>query len=182
MRVRKKGQGPAWQADFEPPEPLRAATWHLEPLRPEVSDADHAAWSSCRARLRHELRWNGWPSPTFSPEDNLVDLADHHAEFERREAYAYSVFAGARCIGCIYIEPWHDAAQLAFWWVDDHLPGQATRLGRLLDWLERWPFSRIIVPVRAHNTRDRDCLVELGLAPAEGHMARSHEQITKNTK
>ena len=35
MRDRKKGQGPAWQADFEPPEPLRAATWHLEPLRPE---------------------------------------------------------------------------------------------------------------------------------------------------
>ena len=75
----------------------------------------------------------------------MADLADHYAEFERREA-AYSVFAGTRCIGCIYIEPWHDGAQLAFWWVDDRLMGQATRLGPLLDWLERWPFSRIIVP------------------------------------
>jgi hypothetical protein len=129
---------------------------------------DYAAWRSCRERLVDELQWNGWPRPDFSLADNTADLANHYAEFERREAYAYSVLSPDGCIGCVYIEPWAAGAQLAFWVIDAALPVEAEVVARVLDWLDGWPFDQVVVPLRPSNKRGRACATSLGLQPCSG--------------
>jgi hypothetical protein len=52
--------------------------------------------------------WAGdaWPYP-MSVEDNLADLTKHLDEFDRGEAYAFSVLAspGDEIVGCVYVDP-----------------------------------------------------------------------------
>ena len=148
-----------WSADFTPPAPLRTERVRLEPLRPEVVELDYAAIMESRARLRAELRWGrGWPADDFTVDDNRKDLADHFAEFERRQAYAYTVLdpSGSRCLGCIYVEPWEGDARLAFWVIDDEVDTslEAHLLAVLFDWFEtEWLFARVIIPLRPENRR-----------------------------
>jgi len=168
VRLRIPSSSPAFQAGFQPPTPLRAEAWRLAPLHPDLAELDFAAWRSCRERLVEELQWNGWPGPTFSLADNIADLAKHFGEFERREAYAYSVFGPEICLGCVYIEPFGDGAQLAFWVIDAALPIEGEVVERVLDWLESWPIERVVVPVRASNRRGRDLLERLGMEPVPG--------------
>jgi len=174
MRHRHPSASPAFRSDFEPPPPLQTSGWRLAPLHPDLAQEDHDAWQSCRARLVRELQWGGWPSPDFTLADNRADLAEHYAEFERRQAFAYSVLAPDRCIGCVYIEPWTDGAQLAFWVIDDALPIEAEVVSQVLAWLDAWPFDRVVVPLRAENLRGRAGMESLGLEPCpgpEGHIS-----------
>lgn len=168
MRKRERSSSPAWRADFQPPEPPSTASWRLEPLRPELNEQDHAAWASCRERLVQELDWKGWPAPDFTLQDNHADLAEHYAEFLRREAYAWSVLRGERCLGCVYVEPWSSGAQLAFWVIDEALPLEAELLCFMLDWLASWPFEQVVVPVRPQHRRGRQVLASLGLREVQG--------------
>ena len=165
MRQRVRGVGPVWARGFRPPE-LPPTDWRLEVLRPALSVVDHAAWSSCRERLVRDLDWNGWPAADFTLQANTQDLADHLGEFERNEAYAYSVLSGERCVGCVYVEPWAEGAQLAFWFVDDWLPRQGEVVRAALDWLATWP-AAVVVPVRPWNPA-RSMLGELGLVECAG--------------
>ena len=168
MRIRADCDSPAWQRDFDPPEPLDNPDLRLVPLGPPVVDADYQALMSCRERLVRELDWNQWPPEGFTLEDNREDLARHYAEFVNREAYAYSLFRGDWCFGCIYIEPWNTGAQLAFWVVDAALEREAEVVSRVLDWLSQWPFEQVIVPVKPDNLRGQQALAEAGLARCEG--------------
>ena len=168
MRHRVPSSSPAWLPDFTPPTPLEHGAWRLSPLRPELAVIDHAAWRSCRERLVRELDWGGWPAEGFGLSDNIADLAEHHAEFVRREAFAYSVLEGDRCIGCVYIEPWSEGAQLAFWVIDEVLDAEADIVTAVLDWLRNWPFEQVIVPVREANTRARRWLEARGYMPCAG--------------
>ncbi|MCP4806378.1 MAG: hypothetical protein GY913_35255 [Proteobacteria bacterium] len=115
-----------------------------------------------------ELGWNGWPGPDFTVQDNVQDLAEHFAEFEGNEAYAYSVMSGERCIGCVYIEPWMDGAQLAFWVVDDVLGREGEIVDSVLDWLVGWPVQAVVVPVRQERGRTVQQLTSLGLRRVPG--------------
>lgn len=142
--------------------------WRLTPLAPELAEADFAAFYPIRQRLRQELGWNGWPPDDFDVVANIDDLAKHYAEFERREAYAYSLFSAERCIGCIYIEPWEGGAQLHFWVIDAWLPQEPIILESVLRWLEAWPFDEVIVPVRPQVRRMHDRAAELGLTTCDG--------------
>ncbi len=168
MRIRSPSPSPAFRPGFVPPPPLRAPTWHLAPLKPDLAEPDFAAWRSCRERLVDELQWNGWPGPQFTLADNVTDLADHYAEFERREAYAYSVLGPDRCLGCVYVEPWRDGAQLAFWVTDAALPIEGDVVAAVLDWLDGWPLGRVVVPVHPGNLRGRALLASLGLEQCPG--------------
>ena len=47
--------------------------------------------------------WN-WPEP-MTLEQNLADMEMHYREFERREAFTYSILDGDDVVGCIYIYP-----------------------------------------------------------------------------
>ncbi|NCG18089.1 MAG: hypothetical protein GWP91_03635 [Rhodobacterales bacterium] len=168
MRSRSPSPSPAFQSGFQIPSPLTLADWRLAPLHPKLAQVDYQAWRSCRERLVRELQWNGWPGPDFSLADNVADLANHYAEFQQREAFAYSVLTTESCIGCVYIEPWKEGAQLAFWVVDEALPIEGDVVTGVLDWLELWPFERVVVPLRPYNLRGRGCLESLGMAQLVG--------------
>ena len=168
MRVRCPSPSPAWRPNFTPPAPLTHTGWYLAPLHPDLAELDYDAFTSCRERLVAELDWQGWPAADFSLADNIDDLADHYGEFERREAYAYSVLEPERCLGCVYIEPWTRGAQLAFWVRDEALSREAEVVAAVLGWLEGWPFEEVVVPLRAENSRARAVLSQLGLEPCEG--------------
>jgi hypothetical protein len=142
--------------------------WRLTPLRPELAEVDFAAFFPCRQRLRHELGWNGWPPDDFTVTANVADLSDHYGEFERREAYAYSILDAEVCVGCVYIEPWKRGAQLHFWVVDTWLSRESDLLQSVLVWLETWPFEEVIVPLRPHATRMRKKVTALGLEMCQG--------------
>ena len=106
--------------------------------------------------LRAELGWGGWPADDYTLEANRKDLRRHQGEFDRREAFAYTVLdpEGAKCLGCVYIEPWQGQAQL-FWWVTDEWRGEGRErdvLEDTLTWLHReWGFQQVIVPLRDAN-------------------------------
>jgi len=171
MRIRSASDSPAWSPDFEPPTPLATEDWVLSPLRPELNILDYAAFDGCRARLRDELGWNGWPRDSFTLTENDKDLADHYSEFERRLAYAYSVLSPDErsAIGCVYIEPWSRGAQFHLWMTDSALDEESVVLTRCLQWLhECWPFETVVVPIRTHHTRLLDAAAQLGLTPCDG--------------
>lgn len=99
---------------------------------------------------------SGWPSPTMSLEQDLIDLGWHQKEFQRRSSFAYTVMStdDLRCLGCMYIDPSphpdYDAMVIA--WVrqseaatglDEHL------LTTIKDWLRTsWPFRNPGFPGR----------------------------------
>jgi RimJ/RimL family protein N-acetyltransferase len=169
MRQRRPSNSPCFLSTFQPPAPLSGVGWRLTPLHPDLNAVDFAAWRSCRARLRHELQWNGWPSDGFTLEDNRDDLAEHYREFVANTAWAYSILCDDACIGCIYIEPWEEGAQVAWWLVADWLPQESEVVKTVMGWLDdRWPLGRVIWPVRLENERAIGILEGLGLVRTPG--------------
>lgn len=150
------------------PEALETPRFVLEPLHEKHAELDFAALMSCRARLSEELKWGAWPPEDFTVELNRADLRDHHDEFLREEAFAYTVLSPdrTRCLGCIYLERCAEikGAQLAFWVVDDVLDMEATLVTEVLKWVHSaWPINRVLIPLRETNTRGIDLARRLGL-------------------
>ena len=174
MRVRSASNSAIFRGDFSPKVPPAGSGFAFVPLGPHVAEADYVAIMSCRQRLRDELDWDGWPAEGFSLDENVDDLADHFAEYVRREAFAWSVFGGERCIGCVYLEPWEGGAQLAFWMIDVALALEERVVVHLIDWLADWPIERLVVPVCSQNTRALGWLCGDGwsaCAGPEGHLS-----------
>jgi hypothetical protein len=132
----------------------------LAPLAPSHNERDHAAWMSSIEHIRAtpgfaDGTWgiDRWPYE-MPIEQNLLDLDMHWGEFERGEAYAYTVLDPVTddVVGCVYIDPDHTgtADAIARSWVrashadlDQHL---ATTVDR---WLRAsWPFEAIRWPGR----------------------------------
>jgi hypothetical protein len=129
-----------------------------EPLDEKHAELDFEALMSCRARLREELQWGEWPKEDFTLEANRADLRDHHDEFIRHEAFAYTVLSPdrSRCLGCIYIERCSEinGAQIAFWAIDDALDIESHLVTDVLKWVhDAWSIERILLPFRAVNAR-----------------------------
>lgn len=172
-RTRRPAVGPPWTLAFTHPVPPRTERVQLRPLGPPVAELDHAAIMESRERLRRELKWGEWPAEGFTLEDNRLDLARHLAELERREAFAYSVLdpSGQRCLGCVYLEPWEPGAQLAVWVIDDEVATglEEHLLQTVAAWVRAaWPLDRLIVPLRATNTRGRAVVAAMGLPACDG--------------
>jgi RimJ/RimL family protein N-acetyltransferase len=162
--------GASWVELVELPQPFRTKGFALEPLSGEHTALDHAALMSCRARLRRELDWGGWPPEEYTLEENRADLARHHAELVRREAFAYTVLSadGARCLGCVYLEACEeiDGAQLAFWVIDDAFDLESELVSHALRWVHaEWGIARVVVPLRESNPRGIAVAEGLGLTP-----------------
>lgn len=69
-------------ADFVPPTALARERFRLEPLGPQHSEADLAAWTSSVAHLRATPGYpdGSWPPPEgMAPERNRQDLERHAA-------------------------------------------------------------------------------------------------------
>ena len=173
---------PAWQLEFTPPPPPHTDRIRLEPLCPAVVELDYAALMSSRARLREELQWGAWPSDDLTYDEDRAALERHQAEFECREAYAYTVLdeSGTCCLGCVYIEPWQGEALLALWVTDEQLEHglESHLLSTVLEWVrERWPFSRLLVPLRPNNTRGIAVARALGCERIECGGLDEHENL-----
>jgi len=97
-----------------------------------------------------------WPDKDLTLEQDLIDLAWHHKEFQRRSSFAYTVMAvdESECLGCVYIYPsllsGYDAE--VYLWVrkSAHEKG----LDRVLydavrQWMDTsWPFDKVAYPGR----------------------------------
>lgn len=135
----------------------------LVPLAPEHNERDHAAWMSSIDHIRAtpgfgagDWGTDSWPFE-MPLEQNLGDLEMHWGEFERGEAYAFTVLDPVTddVIGCVYVDPDDrgdgDAADVMVRsWVrsthadlDEHLAATVDR------WLRTcWPIDSVRWPGR----------------------------------
>lgn len=167
---------PAFSQGFEPPPPPITERVRLEPLGPEHAELDHAAAQSSREHLQRTLRWGDWPSPDMTVEQNAQDLERHAAEYVAREAYAYTVLTpdGARCVGCVYLNPAGSDeapadprhARMAFWVVEDELASDLDEhlVRTVLTWIDgRWPLDEVRITVQRDDARTAAVLGAAGL-------------------
>ncbi|HEX6221940.1 MAG TPA: N-acetyltransferase [Acidimicrobiia bacterium] len=129
---------------FQPPTFFEGPGFHLEPLGPAHNERDYEAWSSSMEHIRSTPGdWSKWPRP-MTLDRNLGDLEEHALEFERREAFTYSILDGGDVIGCLYIYPDEDGPTDAYVssWVTENRADMDTVVWRAVsDWLRRdWPF------------------------------------------
>jgi hypothetical protein len=129
------------------------------PLGPEHHEGDFGAWTASIGHIRSTPgfrpdAWNGdpWPYPMTAAE-NLADLKRHAAEFERGEAFAYTVLdpRTREVIGCVYVNQDHVADARCRLWVranDAHLDHELAETVR--SWLlgPDWAFSVVRFPGR----------------------------------
>ncbi|WP_435185788.1 hypothetical protein [Halobellus sp. EA9] len=121
------------------------------------AEMDYEAVTQSRERLRgtfgpdHE-----WPPDDLSVRQNRIDVAWHHKEFQRRDAFTYAVVTPDDSVelGCVYVQPTraegYDAA--VYFWI-----GEAgverdleTAIGdHVREWIETdWPFEAVAYPGR----------------------------------
>jgi hypothetical protein len=150
-----------WTSAAPPPRRLDGDGFRLEPLGPEHNARDHAAWMSSIDHIRATPgftpeQWGGDAWPFAMPLDaNLADLVQHADEFERKEAFAYTVLDPATddVIGCVYVDP--DEAGLAdaicrCWVRASCVDLDAPLAAALRSWFggPDWPFTDVRFPGR----------------------------------
>lgn len=139
--------------------------FRLEALGPQHNERDHAAWSGSIDHIRatpgfDPAQWAGdaWPYP-MSLDDNLGDLADHLAEFDRGDAYAFSVLAHPSddIIGCVYLDPDPTGAATVVarsWVTVAHAADDAAVAAAVDDFVRaEWPSVSVRWPGREHLGR-----------------------------
>lgn len=105
---------------FTPPAGLETPRMRLRMLSIHDAVKDFDAVMTSALRLRTVFRPGGrWPEG-LTLEQNLIDLAWHQKEFQRRTSFAYTVVRPdeSEVLGCLYIDPSpradHDA-RIAMW-------------------------------------------------------------------
>ena len=133
--------------DFAVPRELVTGEFRLEPLGPQHNAGDYEAWTSS---MEHIIAtpgfagW-GWPKP-MTPDENLADLRRHAGHFVARAGFTYTVLAGDRIVGCVYIYPTkdraHGAADVHSWVRADRADLDVPLYDAVRAWLaEAWPFT-----------------------------------------
>ena len=164
---------PLVPAAFEPPRRVGLDGFTLEVLAPCHADADFLAVKSSAEDIRHVFGPdNDWPCADISFEQNLADLERHAQEFERREAFAYSLLKSPTgYLGCLYIKPIKSRiaedrrkalfdAQAFFWLSSLSNALSAAAVHAALDrWLrDDWPFRAVAWPGWTESWADSMCL------------------------
>jgi hypothetical protein len=138
---------------FEPPTAMATERFLLEPLGPQHNDSDYQAWTSSMEHIRATPGFedSSWPREMTLGE-NLADLERHAGEFERREAFTFTVLepGSARVIGCVYIypsdQPEHDA-DVRSWVRATHAELDDPLRRGVAAWLaDEWPFRSVHAP------------------------------------
>lgn len=143
--------------EFEVPQQLETPLFRLRMLSVDDVHKDFEAVVSSAERLRSQFpQWKGWPREGFTIEENLEDLQGHQDEFERREAFAYTVVSldESSVLGCLYINSSPDErfdAEVLMWVREsEHKRGLDSALFQAVKaWIkEEWPFERVAYPDR----------------------------------
>ena len=144
-------------SDFEVPELLEAARFRLRPLTVHHLVRDYDAVMTSREHLweRFGEVWR-WPAADLTLEQDLIDLASHQKEFQRRSSFAYAAMSPdeTQLVGCVYVDPPEKAGYDAEVWLwvraselDTGL--EAELYAAVRRWLEEgWPFRRVAYPGR----------------------------------
>ncbi len=137
---------------FEVPQRLETKLFRLRMLAIGDVEKDYEAVVSSAQRLQSMFpEWGGWPRENFTIEENLEDLRQHQQEFERREAFAYTVVSLEEhtVLGCVYIAPSKDEpfdAEVRMW-VEEKAYEQgldSILFQTVKKWLENeWPFKKV---------------------------------------
>jgi hypothetical protein len=92
--------------DFEVPELLETDRFRIRPLTIHDLVKDYDAVMTSREHLWDQFgqAW-GWPSEDLTLEQDLIDLASHQKEAQRRSSFAYAVMRPDERVqlGCVYI-------------------------------------------------------------------------------
>ena len=148
---------PLVPAGFAIPQRLDTPQFFLRPML--ISDVvrDYDAVMSSIAHLQGIFGpGNDWPRPDLSFEQDLIDLGWHHAEFQMRRSFAYTVLRpdGEQCLGCAYIYRGERAGfdARAFCWVRaSHAALDGALFAAFRGWLATdWPFRQVEFPGRDH--------------------------------
>ncbi|MDB9529210.1 hypothetical protein PN498_24675 [Oscillatoria sp. CS-180] len=142
---------------FSVPTTLVTETFRLHPLtiHDVVRDYDAVMTSQPELWERFGTLWS-WPKPDLSFEQDLIDLAWHQKEAQRRQAFTYAVLnpQGTQQVGCVYVDPSSTAkydASVLYWVRTSELSsGMEAVLGEALrHWFQtEWPFRQIEYPGR----------------------------------
>jgi hypothetical protein len=143
------GAPPFVPGDFAVPRELVTAEFRLEPLGPQHNAGDYDAWTSSMAHIRATPGFTGrsWPRQ-MPPEENLGDLRRHAEDFAARTGFTYTVLAGDRVVGCVYIYPTKDgaagAADVRSWVRADRAELDVPLYAAVSAWLrDAWPFTAV---------------------------------------
>jgi RimJ/RimL family protein N-acetyltransferase len=144
-------------AEFKVPLSLETADFRLRMLtiHDVVKDFD-AVMTSVKSLQGVFCEGSKWPEETLTLEQDLIDLAWHQKEFQRRSSFAYTIMAldESRCLGCLYIYPPSRVevdAEIIFWVRESELQsGLEQKLCETIKkWMQdAWPFITIIYPGR----------------------------------
>jgi len=125
------------------------------PLEPSVAAADYDAVMENPRYLQGVFGPDSqWPNELMTYAENLASLAVHQAEFERQEAFAYSIFNSerTRCLGSIYVEPCRlneFDCEVYFWVRQSQMALENALFDVIQTWLKStWMFSKIVFPGR----------------------------------
>jgi RimJ/RimL family protein N-acetyltransferase len=171
----------AFSPEFQPPGVFETDRVRMEPLGPRHVELDYAAFMGSREHLRRTLHWGSWPRDDMTVEENREDLSRHEAEYEAREAYAYTVLSPDRsaCVGCVYFNPESvdegeeadpRAATMRYWVVEDRIERDLDKhVVRSFLYLvkTRFPIDRVDIPVHDDDKRGQAIMTELGLEEGE---------------
>ena len=171
---------------LSPPDCLKTAVFHIEPLTPNHLEQDYEAVMSSRTMLN---LWggHGWTTPNFTREENLADLQQHHQEQLDRVAFTYTILSTDQltCLGCLYIvpvtkylaanpqlktavSPHKYPALFRFWVRQDQLPSQLDQqlLQTLHRWFksEAWAFDQLLLHTPTHNAEQISTIQAAGFA------------------
>lgn len=136
--------------DFDPPRGLVTERFVLEPLGPQHTESDYAAWTSSMEHIHATPGFidGRWPRE-MTLEENRADLKRHARDFAARTGFTYTVLnpEGRDVIGCVYIYPSKrdDRDADVRLWVREADAGLDQPLWEAVrDWLaERWPFAAV---------------------------------------
>jgi hypothetical protein len=150
-------------AEFTVPLSLDAAEFKLRMLtiHDVVKDYD-AVMTSVKSLQGLFGHGSTWPKETLTLEQDLIDLAWHQKEFQRRSSFAYTMMTldETRCLGCMYIyPPTLDGvdAEIIFWVRESELQsGLEQKLFKTIrEWMKEFPFATVIYPGRNLESGER---------------------------
>lgn len=143
-------------AGVEVPQHTGTNAFEIRQLTVDDAKRDYNAVMSSRERIQGTFGPDDeWPSVDLTLEQDQIDVAWHHKEFQRRDAFTYAVVGddGVQ-LGCVYVQPTqvpeYDAA--VYFWVADS--GIERGLGEAIEqcvrqWITgEWPLDVIAYPGR----------------------------------